>query len=288
MAKRSGVLMITADIHTHTDYFHGKNTVQEMYQAAAQKKLQYYGFSEHTPLPEGFSCKLYRDGDMHIFFKNYIHDVLALKQETEQYNLEHKEKHPQVLLGMELDFSPCNYPYMDTLIAGYPFDYVIGTIHFIGEQSIGRWNPDEASQEEKYAFFESYYECTMQLAKYGKTDIIAHPDFVKIHCIQDFHAWLETKRALDCLHETCKVLKETNMVVEVSTGGLIKACKEIHPAPKIMELFARYQIPISFASDTHEIGTVAYEFDSLARFAQNYGYKEHVIFINRQPVQLAF
>lgn len=280
--------MITADIHTHTDYFHGKNTVQEMYQAATQKKLQYYGFSEHTPLPEGFSCALYRDGDMNIFFKNYVHDISELKKTVAVYNQEHAEKHPEVLLGMELDFTPSNYAYMDNLIAAYPFDYVIGTIHYIGEQSIGRWKPEEASQEKKYAFFESYYECTRQLAKYGKTDIIAHPDFVKIHCVQDFHGWLETKRAQECLHETCKVLKDTGIVLEVSTGGLIKACNEIHPAPQIMKLFADYQIPISFASDTHDINTIAYEFDALANFARSYGYKEHVIFINRQPVQLAF
>lgn len=280
--------MITADIHTHTDYFHGKNTVQEMYQAATQKKLQYYGFSEHTPLPEGFSCALYRDGDMNIFFKNYVHDISELKKTVAAYNQEHAEKHPEVLLGMELDFTPSNYAYMDNLIAAYPFDYVIGTIHYIGEQSIGRWKPEEASQEEKYAFFESYYECTRQLAKYGKTDIIAHPDFVKIHCVQDFHGWLETKRAQECLYETCKVLKDTGIVMEVSTGGLIKACNEIHPAPQIMKLFADYQIPISFASDTHDINTVAYEFDALANFARSYGYTEHVIFINRQPVQLAF
>ena len=73
--------MILADIHTHTDYFHGKNTVQEMYNAAVNANLQYYGFSEHTPLPEGFSCLLYREGDMHAAFENYIKDVLALKSQ---------------------------------------------------------------------------------------------------------------------------------------------------------------------------------------------------------------
>ena len=55
-----------------------------------------------------------------------------------------------------------------------------------------------------------------------------------------------------------------------------------------MEIAASYQIPISFASDTHDTQTVAYEFDKLAHFARQYGYKSHTIFINRQPVQLAF
>ncbi len=280
--------MILADIHTHTNYFHGKNTVQEMYNAAVDSNLQYYGFSEHTPLPEGFSCLLYQEGDMNIAFENYVNDVLTLKEKAADYNKENLCQIPEVLLGMELDFTPQYPDYMDNLIKKYPFDYVIGTIHFVGKQNIGLWNAEDASLEEKYAFFEEYYDYMIKLAAYGKTDIIAHPDFVKIHCIDSFHAWLKTKRADECLHETCKAVKKSGMVLEVSTGGLKKACEEIHPSSKILEIAASYAIPISFASDTHNINTVAYKFEELAHFARQFGYKEHTIFINRQPIQLVF
>ena len=57
---------------------------------------------------------------------------------------------------------------------------------------------------------------------------------------------------------------------------------------KILEIAASYAIPISFASDTHNINTVAYKFEELAHFARQFGYKEHTVFINRQPIQLAF
>lgn len=62
--------------------------------AAARAPLEYYGFSEHSPLPPGFSCPLYI-GDLAADFPAYVRDVLALKETGAG---------PQVLLGAELDW----------------------------------------------------------------------------------------------------------------------------------------------------------------------------------------
>jgi len=281
--------MIRADIHTHTHYFHGKNTVEEMYASARGKNLKYYGFSEHTPLPDGISCLLYREGDMHKAFVNYVHDVLALKEKAERAALIYPhDSWPIVLLGMELDFTPQYCDFMDELMDRYPFDYVIGTVHFVDGENIGLWDPSIASQEEQFLFFEKYYEAIANLAKWGKTDIVAHPDFVKIHCVEDFTKWLETKQAKNCIENALYEVRESGMVLEVSSGGLKKMCKEIHPSHRIMEIASKLGLEISFASDTHNTSTVAYAFDELAAFASSYGYKKHVIFENRVPKFLDF
>ncbi len=278
--------MITADIHVHTDYFHALNTVEEMYEKAIEMGLKYFGFSEHSPLPEGFSCLLYREGDLYQAFDDYVHDVLKLK-ERKNLDLENKNL-PNVLLGVELDFTPSHSFWMDHIIQKYPFDYIIGTIHFVGEQNIGLWNFESTTLEEKFEFYKKYYEFTAELAKWGKADIVAHPDFVKIPSIENFNKWLETKEAMISIENALCEIKKANMVLEISTGGLKKRCKQIHPAPKIMELVAKLDIPISFASDTHSVNTVAYEFDELAKFASSFGYKKHVIFENREPICLDF
>lgn len=281
--------MITADIHTHTDYYHARSTAYEMYEAARKKGLAYFGFSEHTPLPHGFSCLIYRAGDMHVAFDNYVHDVLDIKAKSDEGRVQFPDEcWPKVLLGMELDFTPAHLDYMDALLVKYPFDYVIGTIHFIGEQNVALWDCDNASDTELSAFFESYYEETAKLAKWGKADIVAHPDFAKIHCIDRFTQWLSTNKAQECVKNALVEIKKANMVLEVSTGGLKKACKEIHPAPSILAIAAELQIPISLASDSHHVDTVAYEFEKLADFAHSYGYKEHVIFVERKPLILNF
>ena len=281
--------MISADIHTHTDYFHGKNTVEEMYAAAKEKRLKYYGFSEHTPLPDDFSCMLYREGDMNEAFVKYVNDVLILRKQVARATLVYPyDNWPTVLLGMELDFTPRHMDWMDGLINAYPFDYVIGSVHFVEDQNIGLWDCASASQEEKFLFFEKYYQSIADLAKWGKTDIVAHADFVKIHCIDDFKLWLETKHAQNCIGDAFYEIREAGMTLEISTGGLKKMCKEIHPSSRIMNIAERLGLAISFGSDTHNIGTVAYAFDELAAFAAYYGYKKHVIFENRVPKFLDF
>ncbi len=278
--------MIRADIHVHTDYFHAKNNVKDMYISAMAKGLEYFGFSEHSPLPDGFSCLLYREGDLHQAFDDYVRDVLALKKEVSEKKGE--EPYPKILLGVELDFTPTHAHWMDYIIEKYPFDYIIGTVHFVGNENIGLWGHEEVSLEKKFNFFEQYYHTLAELAKWGKADIVAHPDFVKIFCIDDFNAWLNRKSSLQCIENALLAIKDSGMALEVSTGGLNKKCKQIHPSPQIMELVAKHALEISFGSDTHNINTVAYAFDDLAAFAASYGYKRHVIFENRQKIYLDF
>ncbi len=279
--------MISADIHVHTNYFHAKNTVEEMYAVAVEKELKYFGFSEHSPLPDGFSCLLYREGDLHKAFDDYVHDVLQLREKINaDPNL--AKKYPKILLGVELDFTPSHSSWMDYIINKYPFDYIIGTVHFVGEQNIGLWEHESLSLEEKFVFFAEYYKTMEELALWGKADIVAHPDFVKIFCLDDFTKWLETKQAMQSVEKALLAIKKSNMAFEVSTGGLNKRCNQIHPAPKIMELAAKLGIEISFASDTHSTRTVAYAFNELEQFAKNYGYKQHIIYENRQKKYLNF
>ena len=59
--------MICADVHNHTIASHGLATVGEMYAAAKERNLRWYGFSEHSPLPPGYSCPLYK-GNLAVTF----------------------------------------------------------------------------------------------------------------------------------------------------------------------------------------------------------------------------
>ncbi|SDM78355.1 histidinol-phosphatase (PHP family) [Paenibacillus jilunlii] len=61
-------------------------------------------------------------------FPAYIAEVLALKKEF--------AGRIAVMLGIEADFLPQSLELYREIIAGYPFDYVIGSIHDFGGISI--------------------------------------------------------------------------------------------------------------------------------------------------------
>ena len=159
---------------------------------------------------------------MKIAFNNYVQDVLALKKEVEEYNKTAEKRNHKFYLVWNWILLP-TIQLIWKLNYFYPFDYVIGTVHFINDENIGRWKANEIPLEERFLFYERYYAFIAELAKWGKTDIIAHPDFVKIH-IFDFYAWLKQDIVILL---TFEIIKKLNMVLEVSTGGLIKECHEI-------------------------------------------------------------
>ena len=281
--------MICADIHNHTLASHGLATVGEMFAAAQARKLVWYGFSEHSPLPPGYSCPLYK-GDLAVTFPAYAAEVMALREQTAGHAGGGQSGAPRVLLGMELDWLPVNMPWMRDAVSRYPFDYIIGGLHFVGDMPVGSprsWGP-EVERPQRFARYDAYYEAMRELAASGMVDVVAHPDFIKVCCYEDFQAWLALPGSTDRVAAALEAMRATDTAMEVSSAGLRKPFHEPYPGPAIMRLAADLGLTISFGSDAHNIQDTGSHFDTLAEYAASYGFARSRIFIGRQPLELDF
>lgn len=275
--------MISADLHLHTCYSHGCNTPFEMHAAACARKLKLIGFSEHSPRPVGYDyTNEYRE-HLTRHFPDYISQVLALKNNSAQ-----NPDSCQVLLGLEMDWLPLEEEFVRKSCSAHDYDYLIGSVHFLGnwgfDDSRGPW--ENASQEECEQFYMSYFSHWLSMLKSGLFQIAGHPDLIKIYSVEKFHIWLNKEGARKQIHECLLALKESGMAMEVSSAGLRKVCNEIYPCPVIMEMAASLDLPISFASDAHNIGDVGADFASLAKYAASFGYDRHAVF-NRGRVTMS-
>ena len=281
--------MICADIHNHTLASHGLATVGEMFAAAQARKLAWSGFSEHSPLPPGYSCPLYK-GDLAVTFPAYAAEVMALREQTAGHAGGGQSGAPRVLLGMELDWLPVNMPWMRDAVSRYPFDYIIGGLHFVGDVPVGSprsWGP-EVERPQRFARYDAYYEAMRELAASGMVDVVAHPDFIKVCCYEDFQAWLALPGSTDRVAAALEAMRATDTAMEVSSAGLRKPFHEPYPGPAIMRLAADLGLTISFGSDAHNIQDTGSHFDTLAEYAASYGFARSRIFIGRQPLELDF
>ena len=281
--------MICADIHNHTLASHGLATVGEMFAAAQARKLVWYGFSEHSPLPPGYSCPLYK-GDLAVTFPAYAAEVMALREQTAGHAGGGQSGAPRVLLGMELDWLPVNMPWMRDAVSRYPFDYIIGGLHFVGDMPVGSprsWGP-EVERPQRFARYDAYYEAMRELAASGMVDVVAHPDFIKVCCYEDFQAWLALPGSTDRVAAALEAMRATDTAMEVSSAGLRKPFHEPYPGPAIMRLAADLGLTISFGSDAHNIQDTGSHFDTLAEYAASYGFARSRICIGRQPMELDF
>lgn len=270
---KKGSIMIRVDLHTHTDHSHGKDSVATMFAQAKKKKLEILGYSEHSPRPEAYTyCHEYRE---HLVstFGEYINSVQELKKNKQGVT---------VLLGLELDYLPNEKEFMSQAKSSWPFDYVIGGIHFLDkwgfDGNVNDWA--QLSVEESFACYEQYFRTVRLLAESGMADILAHPDIIKIFTVHRFHIWLGQTGSLDLVRDSFEALKKNGMAMEISSAGLRKPCKEIYPGPEIMSIAADIGLPITFGSDAHSADTLAWGFDKLAEYARTYGYKCSVFFQN--------
>ena len=237
--------MIVADVHNHTNASHGKASVGEMYAAAKDRGLAVYGFSEHSPRPEAYSYPVEYREHLRQNFVRYASEVMQLRALSGS---------PKVLLGMELDWFPSERPFMEAAVAAYPFDYIIGGIHFLGSWGFDFTQDDwKISPQQCYTRYENYFRTLADMARSGLVDIAAHPDIIKLYSVDVFHQWLA-----------------------------------IYPHPAIMKLASDLGVKISFGSDAHCPNTPAYAFDQLEAYARSYGYTSSVSFENRKPREIGF
>jgi histidinol-phosphatase (PHP family) len=238
------------DYHMHSILSDGQNSYEEMIRMAITKGLDEIGFSDHVCLkPVDWAIRM---EDIPVMTRQ----ILDLKQKY------------------EVDYFPGYEAELKDLIESIPVDYVIGSVHFIGDwnfdvdQSLyGKWSNDK--------LYEMYFSLIQQAAQSDLFDTIGHIDIIK-----KFRVYPETNQ--DKLFEdTIKVIKNHNLVVELNTGGLDRPCAEFTPGAKLLEMCYNHHVPVTLASDAHRVEQIARHFESATTLLSLIGYTEIVGFNKR-------
>lgn len=164
---------IKFDLHTHHERCgHAIGTIEDYVKQAIEYGLHYIGISDHSPYFYSEDDHLYPTIAMaKSDLVPYIEEVLRLKKYAGKIH---------VLLGMESDFFPDHIEvYRDQYLL-HPFDYIIGSVHYVQDISIfkrGRWNGLSSREQSKVK--DEYYELIQKSAKSGVFQILGHIDAMK-------------------------------------------------------------------------------------------------------------
>jgi len=256
------------DLHNHTTRCnHAKGSMDAYIQRAIKLEIDIYGFSEHAPM--NFDSYYRLDFNQ---MNAYANDVLNLK---ERYKNDIK-----ILLGYEVDYLK---GYMDERVLKSKVDYLIGSVHFLGEWGFD--NPEfnyEYKKRDIDQIWQEYFDNIEAMAKTGYFNIVGHLDLIKIfNFIPKRDIRLIAQNAL-------KAIKKSNMVLELNSAGLRKPIKEIYPSPLLLEMAYELDIPITFSSDAHAIGQIGFKYNEVIELAKKIGYSKAVTFEQRQPQLITF
>lgn len=183
-------------------------------------------------------------------------------------------------LGLEADFVFGAEDRIANLLSPRRFDYVVGSVHFIGDRSLDTeeytvW--DDTSDPDE--IWRRYFETLAQAAGAGLFDILAHPDLVKV--------WgrvgrLPSRDPKFLYEPAVEAIAASGIAVEVSTAGLRKDVREIYPAPAFMEMCIEAGAVFALSSDAHEPGQIGYGYDRALEFLDRFGITELAVFKDRE------
>lgn len=213
-------------------------------------------------------------------FPVYIEEVLRLKN---QY-----KNQIEVLLGVESDFFPAQLDSYQRIYQKYPFDYIIGSVHFSGKGEL--FQPDNklfnkerwigVSEQEMLQEKERYYDLIQQSARSGIFDVLGHIDAIKGFntAISDIYT--------SKVEEAIKVIAENGVAIEVNTSAKLKDPDGWYPSDEILEMAYHYGVFITFGSDAHTPARIGDDWEAVCQRLKSIGFDKMVYFQQRQRVEV--
>lgn len=181
-----------------------------------------------------------------------------------------------VLLGLEVDFFPDTIGPVLELLDPYPWDVLIGAVHFVGAWSVDHHGAvAEFDRRGVRKAYEDYFEWVTSLAAAGVVDVLAHVDVVK-----KFGHRLPAP-PVDLYEPLVAAAAISKTAIEVSTAGLNHPVAELFPAATLLRMFHSADVPITLASDSHIPDHCARDFDAARAGARAAGYTQQLSFRKR-------
>jgi histidinol-phosphatase (PHP family) len=235
---------------------------------AAERGIEELGVSEHV-----YRFRQALDVWQHPMWQRHAVDDLDaycefVREETD------------LRLGIEADFVPGREDRLANLLEAREWDYVVGSIHFLGDHALDYdrfdvWTTGQSPDR----IWARYFEWLGEAAGSGLFDILAHPDLVKVWGPErprpdgDLRRFYE--RAMDGI-------ADSRIAIEVSTAGLRKPVGELYPALPFLEMCLEAGCPVALSSDAHTPDQLGAGYEAALEALEALGVGELCVFERRQ------
>ena len=244
--------------HTHTTFSDGKNSMEEMVQAAIRLGMPVIGFSDHSDSP-------YQDYCMRV--ADYPAYLAELRRLQEKY-----AGQITIMRGIELD------SHSDPSIVS-ELDYFLCSVHelvfedrFYGIDHAASLQMECINNElggDKLAFAKMYFDELVAHVQKNKPTIVGHFDVLTKFSLMDEEDPAYRRIALDALEKVVKVCP----VLEINTGAISRKWRTIpYPADFILSAHRELGGKIILGADTHAADTIDCAFPLAVKIAKKNGF----------------
>lgn len=252
------------NLHTHTTYCDGADSVEEIILTAIEKGFDSIGFSGHSYTHYSPEYSMSLEGT-----EKYKKEIYALKEK-------YKDK-IKVFCGIEVDM------YSDISLSGY--DYLIGSVHTLlcdgkyvifdgsAENAEGVINEYFGGRGIEYA--KEYYKTLAKLPEYGDFDIIGHFDLITKHSDNKSLFDENSSEYLNAAFEAAGALAGKIPYFEVNTGAIARGYRKTpYPSIPILRELKRLGFGACITSDCHDRNKLDCNFIEASDILKQCGFEE--------------
>lgn len=263
------------DYHTHhARCGHAIGSLEQYVQRGIEIGLSHIGLSDHMPLLHVDPATYYPEMAMPMDeLPSYVEEAFALK---EKYRGQ-----IEVRVGLEGDYIEGWEEQIEKIVQAYPWDYVIGSVHFLGEWDVSDYRQVHNWEgKDVFTVYQRYYDAVAKAASTGFYDIMGHLDVIKRFGHHPDLSQLEETILLE--KQTLSAVAEAGVVMELNASGLSKPCAEMFPSRRMLETAAQLGIPLTVGSDAHDPLKLSENLNQARKLLYDIGVKELATFEKRQ------
>lgn len=186
----------------------------------------------------------------------------------------------RVLCGIELGLQEHISGYLQKLTEDYPFDLIIGSVHFVDgldpyyPEYFEKWGNDAYS-----LYFDTVLRCIGQIKCY---DSLGHLDYIARYGGKHGLSYSYAGYA-DLIDPILRRVIDDGKALECNTGGLSRGLCEPNPCYDILKRYRQMGGElITIGSDAHSPDTLGCSFESTGQCLKEIGFKYYTVYSNRK------
>lgn len=278
------------DNHMHLEHYtYSILALKEFVEQGGRRGIHEFGFSEHSHHFVEFK---------QMYFRNVIMDETPVGQYQRQWMQEQEksfcyrlEEYVNLIeqgkragyplrLGIEVCYFPGEEETIRSVLKDYPFDYVIGSVHWLEG-----WGFD--TKEEFWAgrnvdqVFEQYGEVLQKAIESELFDVIGHP-----YSCKAFGAWPVHLNLTPAFMSIAASAKKHGVALEMNSGLAYRyPAATICPPIGLLQIAAEHQCDFSFGSDAHRSSDCGRGVAYLQQLAKEVGISKQPSYILRKRIE---
>lgn len=255
--------MIRQNLHTHSIWDDGEDTMERMVLAAEAVGLTSLGFSIHTPMPFPACWTISRER-----LPDYRTEALRLREAF----------HGRIAVYCGAEWDLLSEP------AFGMFDFVIGSIHCVGgdRDCYADVSPETTARYLAQAFrgdadaaAEAYFAQYAALAAVDKVNIVGHFDLITKFDESDHFFQSDSPRFRAAAIDALDALVAADKIFEINTGAISRGYRTTpYPSRALLNELRKRDGRITISADAHCTQHVAYGFAEAEALAISCGFSK--------------